>query len=269
MKIYRTTIIIIVALCALVAAQPKAKKVRPAVSKTAPPKQLQTKFITALGKPTTSSLKNILASDCLATTTDGTVLSRAEILAKAQNGSFQIAAPTDVKTRWLGATTIISGQADWNKQKQISYTEVWLLRQGRWQLVSWQATPLTSVFYVAKKLAGGKKVNTTASGLQYIDTVEGTGESPKPGQMVRVHYTGTLETGQKFDSSVDRNEPFEFPIGLGKVIKGWDEGVMTMKIGGKRKLVIPADLGYGARGAGGVIPPNATLIFDVELLGVK
>ena len=112
-------------------------------------------------------------------------------------------------------------------------------------------------------------MNTTASGLQYIDTVEGTGESPKPGQMVRVHYTGTLENGQKFDSSVDRNEPFEFPIGLGRVIKGWDEGVMTMKIGGKRKLVIPADLGYGARGAGGVIPPNATLIFDVELLGVK
>ena len=112
-------------------------------------------------------------------------------------------------------------------------------------------------------------MNTTASGLQYIDTVEGTGASPQPGQTVRVHYTGTLEDGRKFDSSVDRNEPFEFQIGIGRVIRGWDEGVMTMKIGGKRKLVIPSELGYGARGAGGVIPPNATLIFDVELLGVK
>ena len=109
---------------------------------------------------------------------------------------------------------------------------------------------------------------TTDSCLQYIDVEVGTGESPKPGQMVRVHYTGVLENGTKFDSSVDRNEPFEFPIGQGRVIKGWDEGVLTMKIGGKRKLVIPAELGYGSRGIG-PIPPNSTLIFDVELLGVK
>lgn len=87
--------------------------------------------------------------------------------------------------------------------------------------------------------------------------------------MVTVHYTGTLENGTKFDSSVDRGQPFIFPIGVGKVIKGWDEGVMTMKVGGKRKLIIPASLGYGAKGAGGVVPPNATLIFEVELLGVK
>lgn len=110
---------------------------------------------------------------------------------------------------------------------------------------------------------------TTASGLQYVELVEGTGDSPKTGQKVTVHYTGTLEDGTKFDSSRDRNDPFSFQIGVGQVIKGWDEGVLSMKIGGRRKLVIPADLGYGARGAGGVIPPNATLIFDVELLGVK
>ncbi|GAB4451250.1 MAG: hypothetical protein OHK0029_00080 [Armatimonadaceae bacterium] len=110
---------------------------------------------------------------------------------------------------------------------------------------------------------------TTESGLQYEDLTEGTGESPKPGDQVTVHYTGTLEDGTKFDSSRDRATPFVFPIGTGRVIKGWDEGVMSMKVGGKRKLVIPPDLGYGARGAGGVIPPNATLIFDVELLGVK
>jgi len=109
--------------------------------------------------------------------------------------------------------------------------------------------------------------------LQIIDSKEGTGASPKPGQTCVMHYTGWLyengQKGKKFDSSVDRNEPFEFPIGKQRVIAGWDEGVATMKVGGKRTLIIPPALGYGARGAGGVIPPNATLMFDVELLGVK
>ncbi len=110
---------------------------------------------------------------------------------------------------------------------------------------------------------------TTASGLKYVEIAEGTGEIPAKGQTVSVHYTGTLENGKKFDSSRDRNQAFEFQIGEGQVIKGWDEGLSTMKVGGRRKLIIPADLGYGARGAGGVIPPNATLVFDVELLKVK
>ena len=114
---------------------------------------------------------------------------------------------------------------------------------------------------------------TTSTGLQTIDTKAGTGASPRNGQTVVVHYTGWLYVngtkGKKFDSSVDRNEAFEFPIGQGRVIKGWDEGVLSMKIGGKRTLIIPPALGYGARGAGGAIPPNATLMFDVELLGVK
>jgi len=117
------------------------------------------------------------------------------------------------------------------------------------------------------------KPMTTASGLQIIDTKVGTGPSPKPGQTCVMHYTGWLyengQKGKKFDSSVDRNEPFEFPIGQHRVIAGWDEGVATMKVGGKRTLIIPPALGYGARGAGGVIPPNATLMFDVELLAVK
>jgi peptidylprolyl isomerase len=120
--------------------------------------------------------------------------------------------------------------------------------------------------------AAGKPV-TTPSGLQIIDSKVGTGASPKAGQTCVMHYTGWLyengAKGKKFDSSVDRGEPFEFPIGRGQVIAGWDEGVGTMKVGGKRTLIIPPALGYGARGAGGVIPPNATLIFDVELLGVK
>jgi FKBP-type peptidyl-prolyl cis-trans isomerase len=120
---------------------------------------------------------------------------------------------------------------------------------------------------MGKKMEG--KEVTTASGLKYIDMVVGTGPSPKSGDMVSVHYTGWLLDGKKFDSSRDRNQPFDFQIGTGKVIKGWDEGVMTMKVGGKRKLIIPPGLAYGARGAGGVIPPNATLMFDVELLGIK
>ena len=110
---------------------------------------------------------------------------------------------------------------------------------------------------------------TTASGLKYVEIAEGAGETPTKGQTVSVHYTGTLESGKKFDSSRDRNQAFEFQIGEGQVIKGWDEGLSTMKVGGRRKLIIPADLGYGARGAGGVIPPNAVLVFDVELLKIK
>ncbi|TDK31557.1 FKBP-type peptidyl-prolyl cis-trans isomerase [Luteimonas terrae] len=114
-------------------------------------------------------------------------------------------------------------------------------------------------------------MTTTPSGLQYEDTVVGTGKEAQPGRNVTVHYTGWLyengAQGAKFDSSKDRDEPFIFPLGGGMVIKGWDEGVQGMKEGGQRTLIIPAGLGYGARGAGGVIPPNATLKFDVELLG--
>ncbi|MEA2875336.1 MAG: hypothetical protein QOF14_532 [Hyphomicrobiales bacterium] len=117
------------------------------------------------------------------------------------------------------------------------------------------------------------KAMTTPSGLQITDNKVGTGATPKSGQTCVMHYTGWLyqngAKGQKFDSSVDRGQPFEFPIGQKRVIAGWDEGVATMKVGGKRTLIIPPELGYGARGAGGVIPPNATLIFEVELLDVK
>ena len=109
---------------------------------------------------------------------------------------------------------------------------------------------------------------TTPSGLKYIDETVDTGHSPARRQKVRVHYTGRLTDGKKFDSSVDRGQPVEFVIGVGQVIQGWDEGGASMKVGGKRQLIIPPELGYGARGAGGAIPPNAELIFDVELLGV-
>ncbi len=110
---------------------------------------------------------------------------------------------------------------------------------------------------------------TTASGLKYIDETIGTGPSPLRGRTVTVHYTGMLEDGTKFESSVDRGQPYDFRIGVGSVIKGWDEGVMTMRIGGRRRLIVPPDLGYGAQGRPPRIPPNSTLIFDIELLNVK
>ena len=121
---------------------------------------------------------------------------------------------------------------------------------------------------MTESAAADENVVTTDSGLQYVVIEEGDGASPQPGNRVFVHYVGTLENGTKFDSSRDRGRPFDFTIGQGQVIKGWDEGVGMMKVGDRRKLIIPPDLGYGARGAGGVIPPNATLIFDVELLRI-
>jgi peptidylprolyl isomerase len=127
--------------------------------------------------------------------------------------------------------------------------------------VSWNGQEIV----LRKKLSMEK----TASGLEYTDDVVGQGAAPKAGQTVVVHYTGWLMDGTKFDSSRDRGEPFKFTLGKGQVIKGWDEGLSTMKVGGRRTLVIPPDLGYGARGAGGVIPPNATLKFDVELIGIE
>jgi peptidylprolyl isomerase len=127
------------------------------------------------------------------------------------------------------------------------------------------APPVPAALQIAKV----GKIMTTPSGLEYEDEKIGTGAQPVAGQHVSVHYVGTLENGTKFDSSRDRGEPFEFTIGEGQVIKGWDEGVMSMHVGGRRKLIIPPALAYGSRGAGGVIPPNATILFDVELLGVK
>lgn len=140
--------------------------------------------------------------------------------------------------------------------------------------VSRTLIPLAGAAVLAMTVsASAAETTTLPSGLKYTDEVVGTGPEAKAGQKVKVHYTGWLDNngkpGKKFDSSRDRNQPFEFGLGGGQVIRGWDEGVAGMKVGGKRVLVIPAELGYGARGAGGVIPPNATLIFDVELLGVR
>lgn len=124
-------------------------------------------------------------------------------------------------------------------------------------------------YLVANRAGKGVPEITTASGLKYTDLVVGTGATPQKGQTVTVHYTGTLENGKKFDSSVDRGTPADFRIGIGAVIKGWDEGLMSMKVGGKRKFTIPGALAYGPQGRPPNIPGNATLLFDVELLGVK
>jgi len=132
------------------------------------------------------------------------------------------------------------------------------------------ALAVSAVAYLVANRAGkGGPEITTASGLKYTDLVVGTGATPQKGQTVTVHYTGTLENGKKFDSSLDRGTPADFRIGVGSVIPGWDEGLMSMKVGGKRRLTIPAALGYGRAGRPPDIPGNSTLIFDVELLGVK
>lgn len=141
------------------------------------------------------------------------------------------------------------------------------------KIASHAALGLLLAFGTVAMTSSAEAEETTASGLKIIDTEVGTGDQPKTGQTAIVHYTGWLyengEKGNKFDSSVDRGKPFGFKIGTGQVIRGWDEGVATMKVGGKRTLILPPELGYGASGAGGVIPPNATLIFDVELLDIN
>jgi FKBP-type peptidyl-prolyl cis-trans isomerase len=136
-------------------------------------------------------------------------------------------------------------------------------------LVILSVAQMTSFSAAQEEKKSEPKTVTTKSGLKYVDLKEGTGKSAKAGDQVTVHYTGWLKDGTKFDSSKDRGRPFTFPLGAGKVIKGWDEGVAGIKVGGTRKLIIPPELAYGKRGAGGVIPPNAELTFEVELLGVR
>lgn len=235
-------------------------------------KKLEREWFDAVVKGGAEALKRILADDFVALNNDGSFINKAKMIELSQAGLVKL---DEIKTdefnlRLYGNTAVVTGRATYIRDQkplgQSTHIETWVKRADagkiRWQAVSWVSMPIKTPIL-------GAKAMTTESGLRYEDIVTGTGPSPQSGQEVTVHYTGTLEDGTKFDSSLDRGQPFKFKIGVGQVIKGWDEGVMTMKVGGKRKLVIPPQLGYGARGAGRVIPPNATLVFEVELLDVQ
>jgi len=236
-------------------------------------KKLEREWFDAVVKGDAETLKRILADDFAALNDDGAFINKPRMAEMLQAGLVKL---DEIRTdefnlRQYGNTAVVTGRATYIRNQkplgQSSHIETWVKRADaagrlRWQAVSWVSLPI-------KASVLGAKAMTTESGLRYEDIVVGTGPSPQQGQDVTVHYTGTLEDGTKFDSSLDHGGPFTFKIGVGRVIKGWDEGVMTMKVGGKRKLVIPPQLGYGARGAGGVIPPNATLVFDVELISVQ
>jgi peptidylprolyl isomerase len=268
--------IAVIALSTSASGQTRGKRAAPGRGQPITIKQtvidLESRWLDAIKQRDAAALDRLLAEDYISTNHDGAVSDKAGVLESIESGDFYIEAVNveDRQVRVYGNTALITGHARWSgklRGKQsagsIRHSQLWVKRLGRWQAVSWQATPV-----LAKGATMSNEV-TTPSGLKYADIVEGTGESPRAGQSVTVHYTGTLEDGTKFDSSLDRGQPFTFQIGVGRVIKGWDEGVMSMKVGGKRKLIIPAHLGYGARGAGGVIPPNATLLFEVELISVK
>lgn len=235
-------------------------------------KKLEREWFNAVAKNDAATLNRIFADDFTALNSDGSFVTKAEMAEMVKAGKIKLdeIRSDEFKLRLYGTTAVVSGRSTYIRDgKELGsshHTEVWVKRAGVWKAVSWVSLPIKASVLSAKAV-------TTESGLRYEDLVVGTGASPQRGQEVTVNYTGMLEDGTKFDSSVDpafnHVEPFKFNIGVGRVIKGWDEGVMTMKVGGKRKLVIPASLGYGARGAGGVIPPNATLVFEVELLATQ
>ena len=213
----------------------------------------------------------LLADNFIFTDDEGNLFDRAKYVeATTQAIRVESYKLDDLAARVSGATGVVTGLytarmtiAGKDASGAFRFTDTFVKRGVRWVLLASHETRLP------QKGADMSNAVTTPSGLKYIDEVVGTGDSPKPGQTVTVHYTGWLEDGKKFDSSYDHGGPFSFRIGIDPIIRGWNEGLMTMKVGGKRRLIIPPQLGYGARGAGNVIPPNATLIFEVELLGVK
>ena len=243
-------------------------------------KKLERAWFDALVASDTTTINQILAEDFIAMGNDGSFINKPEMIGLMSSGGLKLnqIKTEEFKLRLYGNTAVVTGRAIFIGNQQTlrpnSYIEIWVRRpytsgKTRWQAVSYSSTPITkqSITRSTGPSIGGREVGTEAE-LKFEEIVEGTGPSPQPGQDVTVHYTGTLENGAKFDSSLDRGKPFTFKIGVGQVIKGWDQGVMTMKVGGKRKLIVPPHLGYGSRGVG-PIPPNSTLIFEVELLDVR
>jgi peptidylprolyl isomerase len=232
-------------------------------------KDLENQWNEAYKNGDKTTLDRMLDAQFVFTDDEANVFNKTQYLESVSHVKVESYRLDDLTVRVRGTTGIVAGR--WTGKfttdgKETSvvirFTDTFSKQLGGWRVIASQETR------IGNSNAAGVEM-TTSTGLKITDIVVGTGASPQTGQMVTVHYTGTLENGTKFDSSLDRGQPFIFQIGMGRVIKGWDEGVMTMKVGGKRKLIIPPELGYGARGAGGVIPPNATLIFEVELLYVK
>lgn len=237
--------------------------------------QLEQKWFTGIIRNDSNTVTSLLADDFVIIDHDGKPVSRAEFITRLTENRLVLGAikTADSKVRLYGTTAINQTRAtflrDGNTIGEAALTEVWVKVRGAWKLASVNSlSTLASGEMRSPNLLIGSREIVTSSGLRYEDITPGSGASPKPGQTVIVHYVGTLLNGNKFDSSRDRNRPFEFEIGEGRVIRGWDEGVMSMKMNGKRKLIIPPHLGYGSRDMG-VIPPNSTLVFEVELLGVK
>jgi FKBP-type peptidyl-prolyl cis-trans isomerase/ketosteroid isomerase-like protein len=252
-------------------------------------KRLEREWFDAVVKNDMATLNRIFADDFISLNSDGSFISKTEMITLFTSGRIKLdeIRVDESKLQLYGNTAVVTGRATYIRNQQPlgqdSHIEVWVRKggpsgKGQWQAVSWTSIAFTKGTAAKatepapaekpSESTEGKKEVASEQSLKIEDMVVGVGISPKTGQNVTVHYTGTLEDGTKFDSSRDRGQPFTFKIGVGQVIKGWDEGVMTMKVGGKRKLIIPPHLGYGARGAG-PIPPNSTLIFEIELLEVN
>jgi peptidylprolyl isomerase len=273
--------------CVALQAQTRAKRARAAGNKPAAVnveqelKKVEQQWLDAYLRHDPDTMARIEADDFTITYPDGSIRTKAQDVEAQRNAAKQSARPPqtsateDEHIRVYGNTAVLTGifvsigsGQNPNAVFRSRFTDVYVRRGGTWQVVASQLTAIPDS--TQKEVTGSASGEvTTPTGLKYVDLVVGTGANPKPGDRVTVHYIGTLESGEKFDSSYDHGRPLTIQIGMGKVIKGWDEGVMTMRVGGKRKLIIPPQLGNGTDGRPPVIPGNSTLIFEVELLSIQ